>query len=302
MTGFSAGGAIGAGFRLIARRPVAFLAWTLTLMLIGVLPQLWAFSQLFASVGDLARLAPESPGAGPSAEMFQMQARMMRIQPVFFLSGTVSTTLVTAAVYRAALGLEEKSFFYLRLGSRELWLGLVTLLLTVALPFAGMALILPIGVIAGVAALAHVQALYWLIPVAMVVAIGVGTWAVLRISMAPVMSFSENTFILPESWALTRGHALKMFWVALALGVIVWVVQMVLFGAAIAAANAVIPLQELFGAPGAKAFPDLTRLGYGFWFGVAIGAALFSTFVSALFGAAWAEMYRGLRPAQPPAA
>jgi len=302
MNGFSAGGAIGAGFRLIARRPVAFLGWALTLMLIGVVPQFWALSELFASVGDLVRLAPESPDAAPSAEMFQMQARMMRIQPVLFLSGTVSATLVTAAVYRAALGLEEKSFLCLRLGSRELWLGLVTLLLAVVLPFAAMALILPIGVLAGVAAVAHVQALYWLIPVAIVIAIGFGTWAILRISMAPVMSFSENTFILPESWALTRGHALKMFWVALALGAIVWAVQMVLFGAVIAAANAVIPLQDLFGAPGAKAFPDLTRLGYGFWFGVAAGVALFSTFVSVLFGAAWAEMYRGLRPAQTPAA
>src|SRR5690348_9569363 len=117
MSGFSAGAAIGAGFRLIGRQPAAFLAWTLVLLLIGVVPMFWAMSQVFGMVGEIARLAPADSAAMPPASVLQMQARLMQAQPIMLLSGTVSGTLVIAAVFRAVLDLQERSFFHLRLGS-----------------------------------------------------------------------------------------------------------------------------------------------------------------------------------------
>jgi len=302
MNGFSAGAAIGAGFRLIGREPLAFLAWALALLLVGVLPTFWAFSQIFGMVGEIARVMPEGATDRPPPEFLRLQARMMQVQPVLLVSSILSFTLVTSAILRAALGFDEKTFFYFRIGSREMWLTLVSLAIYAFYLVGVFALLIPVGVVAAIAAVAKAKALFWLLPVAVIASFGVGLWALLRVSLAPVMSFSENTFLLFESWPLTRGHALKIFGVGLALSLIVLVAEMVLFIGGLVAANAATPLEQLFGATRPGEFPDFASLGYGYWAPAALLLALFWAFANVLYVAAWAEIYRALRPPPPAAA
>ncbi len=52
-------------------------------------------------------------------------------------------------------------------------------------------------------------------------------WVGLRWSLALPLTFAEGRFRLFESWALTRGHALKLFGLSVVLAVIVGVIGMV---------------------------------------------------------------------------
>lgn len=296
MRDFSAGAAIGAGFRLIAREPLAFLAWTVVLLATGILPQAWVASEAIAMMGDLMRHMSERAGSSPPAEIFQMQATMMRLQPISLLSTLVSEALIIAAVFRAVLEPDARRFLYLRLGVRELWLGLVIMVLFLLAPFAMFAAIVPFALVAGVFAALKIKALFVLLPLIAMAIAGVGVWAALRMSMAPVMTFAEVNFRLFESWPFTKGHALKMFGVALALVAIGWMLQLFALGVGLAVANAIIPLPELFHGFSGNPIPHLARLGAGFWSIAAVAVGLLSTLMMTLFAAAWTEIYRALRP------
>jgi len=302
MGSFSAGAAIGAGFRMIGREPVAFMVWCLAMLMLGVLPQGWVFSQMFGMFGRLAQLSAQGAADPAIGDMFQLQAQMMQLQPISYASSIVSQTLVVGAIFRAMLRPEERSWFFLRLGPRELWLGLVVLVLAVMIFMGMFALMIPVMIVAGVGAAAKVEAIAFLAPLLMFVAFGVAIWLLIRLSMAPVMSFARSTFVLFESWPFTRGHALKMFGVALALVIIVWLLELLFGAAAFVAIAAQGPLDQLFKADAANPFAGFARLGFGFWAGLAVGWAVLSTFFCAIFGAAWAEIFRsldGCAPAEP---
>jgi hypothetical protein len=301
MAEFSGGSAITAGFRLIGREPLAFLVWTLVYLVIGVLPAGWMLSEILQGFGPLMEAA-KTGGEPRMDDMFAFQARMLRFQGLYYLAAIVSMTLLLSAVYRACLGTRPDGVFHLRLGTQELWLGLVILVLYV-LMFIGMfVMMLPMFIVIGVMAATKSEALAWVAPLIMFVGFGVIVWAALRLSLAPIMSFQENTFRLFESWSVTRGHALKMFGVALALIVIIWIIELVLGAVAFGAVLGQLPAQGLADADPMQPFQALQRMGLGFWAAVAVGVALLGTFFNVLFGAAWAEIYRGLTPAVEPAA
>ncbi|HEY2749953.1 hypothetical protein [Phenylobacterium sp.] len=299
----SAGRAIAAGFRLVGREPLSFLVWMAAYLLVGVLPQIGAFALVAPAWSRMMReltATADAGGAMPSAEMMRMQLQMMQAQPIAWLAGVVSHTLVLSAIYRAVLFPEERRFFYLRLGKRELWLGLVMLVLAVMLFLAFLALMLPLAVIGGIVAAVSPDSrmVGAVIALMVLMGLGVGLWAALRLSMATPMSFAENGFRLYESWGVTRGHAGKMFLVGLALAVIIWIAELVVAGGAI-------------GAVGTAGFEHL-----GDWFrhphfdlasatpwivAGCVAAAFLSTAFFTLFGAAWAEIYRELSGKTQPA-
>ena len=64
MGSFSGSAAIGAGFRLIAREPLAFLAWCLVYFGFVTAPALWMISQLMPTVMALAQSAAAQGLAG----------------------------------------------------------------------------------------------------------------------------------------------------------------------------------------------------------------------------------------------
>lgn len=297
----SAGEAIGAGFRLIGREPVAFLAWALAYLVVGMLPQLWAISAMLPLWSTM--LAEAGLGAGPDmADMMRLQAHMMMVQPVSYLTSLVSQALLLGAVYRAVLFPDDRRFFYLRFGVRELWLGLLLLVMVVMMVIALFVAMIPFLIVVAIVAIAGEESLALVIPLLSLLLFGVFVWLALRFSLAPVMTFAERNFRFFESWTVTAGHAAGMFLVLVALAVIVLLAQGVLLAAGLVAAGATI---------GATAFGDawldnpaeaLGRLGWGFWGVAAVVVSIVSAAIFVLFGGAWAEMYRQLRPDEPAAA
>ena len=239
MADFSASQAIGAGFGVIRRHPVAVLVWTLAYLVIGVLPQLavvWAMlPDLMASYQEIGRRAAEH-GRPDMAGAMALQSRMMALQPISFLASIVSQTVLLGAIYRAVLTPEDRRFFYLRLGVRELWMGLTVLVLVVLWIIMIFCLAVPLAIGGGIAAaMAHGRdggglAVMFVLLLGLA-GLGVIVWVMLRLSMAPPMSFARKSFTLYESWSLTAGHALKLFGVALALFVILMVLEALIFGA-----------------------------------------------------------------------
>lgn len=303
MRSFSAGEAIGAGFRLIGREPVAFMMWSLAYLVVGLLPQI---AVVAAMIPEFAALYRESAGGAVEptpGEMLRMQARMMTLQPISYLASIVSYALVAGAVTRAVLFPQDRRFFYLRLSSRELWMGLVWLVLIILLVIVGFAAMIPVGVMAVVAAVAGGEGgpgfagiFIFLLALAAVAAV---LWALVRVSLAPVASFAERGFKIEEGWRLSRGQFWKMFLVGVALVAILMVVQIVLLAVGFAVAAAVMPAPDVVDAWLENPEFSLAVLAAPLGILAVVLLSVLSAFSYVLFGAGWAEIYRQLTAPEP---
>src|SRR6185503_6649340 len=124
MEDVSVGRALGAGFGLIRRHPGAIGVWTLVYIVLALLPTYGVMAMMQPVYAQMAQ-GPASPLA------LQSQMQMLQIQPIGWLLGLVCQALLLGAAYRAVLFPEDKGFFFLRLGWRELWLGLSFLVLVI---------------------------------------------------------------------------------------------------------------------------------------------------------------------------
>ncbi len=313
MADFSMGYALGSGFSLIRTRPGAILAWGLTYLLIGmVLPlgmALWVMGpeipRLVASFSQL-----QASTAGPPPEFMVFQSKMMLVQPVTMLAPLIAQTILAAAVFRAVLEPGARSMASLRLGRRELWLGLTLLVagILTAVALVAMELIgIIVGVILGlVFEAAHVDVAVRIVVFVMLGLALFGTFlaVAVRFSLALPMSFAEGQFRLFESWELTRGHAGKLFGLAVLVALISIVLailfESLLIGALLLAAmgphldpaafEAIAHHPELLWRPPVLAVGAVA----GVVFALAMGA------VFAINLAPWAVAYRELAPGARP--
>ena len=294
---FSADRAITAGFRLIGREPAAFLVWIVAYLVIGVAPQMGAFALILPQWSRLMQEVAASAASHStmnSAAMMRAQFGMLQLEPLIWITSLVSHTVLFAAVYRAVLFPEDRRFFYLRLGGRELWLGLVLMVLVVMAFLLMLVTMLPTGIAIGLmAALGRgapgVQFLAFPLVFAVLAAV---VWVLLRLSLAPPQSFAERGFRLYESWDLTRGHAGKMFLVVLAFVVMAWIAEAILAAVLLGLAGGFADPASLWTWVRHPRF-DLAALAP--WLvagGLAVGV-LSVAFIT-LFAAGWAEIYRDL--------
>lgn len=220
MADFSVTAAVGAGFQVIGRKPLAVMVWGLLMALSAVpalLILLWVLPEFQMAMAERAQgVAPPS-----MASLARLQLKLTLLQPVMMVTNAVLYAVLSAAVYRAVLTPEDDRRFYLRFGAAELWLILLTLVVGVLF---GLALVVVMIVGGGfTAALVYALKDAGAGPIALVVTVAVVastwviTWLALRLSMAAPMTFAERQFRLFESWTLTRGHAGSLFGVGLIL-------------------------------------------------------------------------------------
>jgi hypothetical protein len=279
----SARAALGAGFRLIAREPLAFLAWCVAYFLVGVLPQL---VMLDALVPFMAAFM--AAGGDPNnAALVAAESRMGRYSILSYLSSFVTITVIPGAVFRAILFPEDRRFLYLRVGAREGWLGLGVLAVFGIFLMASVACSIPVALIAAVAGP--------LATLALAAATAALIWVALRLSFAPVMGFADHSFRIFESWQLSRPRMGRLLLVAAGLFVLV-LAGYVLVVAAGSAAFAVDPGAQALAATW-KSDPEavLGRLGVGRIAGLLTVVTVFSTWIHVMGAAAWASMYRDIK-------
>jgi hypothetical protein len=307
MGSFSFGRAVGAGFRVIGRHPLAVLAWAAVYLVFVILPALalaaYALPALIAATKDMA-----SHAGGPDlAQIMAFQTGVFGWQPAVWLLSVVVTTVVTGATFRAVLEPQNSRWAYLRLSRQELWLGLTLLVLVVMAFILMFLLLIPFGIGAGMtAAIAKhggsTGAAVLMLVLLGLVAMGVLVWLGLRLSLALPMSFAQARFLLYESWDLTRGQALRMFLVYLALAVGLWLVEVVVVILIAAWAYAHFggapPRMFADGVAPADVFRRFWPMIVGF---AAIGSVV-ATAIRTIFVAPLAEIYRELTSEAGPAA
>lgn len=304
MANFSASAAIGSGFRLIRRDPMALLWWAGAYLVLGVLPQVLvmgaALPDFIALYQQIGRDAVLGVNTSPDpASMLAMQSKMMALQPIMLASSLVSQTVLTGAIFRAVLTPEDRRGGYIRFSRQELWLGLAVAVLWVMMFLLVLAVFIPVGIMTVVMALRgdHAPPAAWdglAIAAVVIAGLCVIGWVLLRLSLALPLSFATGRFLLFESWTLTQGHALKMFGVGLAVAVIVWLLELLLAGLAIAGlAAAVAHGQGWMSLLNEDPTQLLRRLMIWapLWLvvGGVLGAAIYAVMI-----APWAEIYREL--------
>lgn len=309
MATFSTSDALGAGFRVIGKRPLSVVVWGLVYLVVGVLPILGAFATIGPDVVGLIQEAAAAAKAGldhePSPDRFMaMHGRMMMFQPLFMLAALASQALVSAAIFRAVLEPANRGFFYLRLGAKELWVALTSVVLSILLALIALAILIAAGavcaaLIMGAKAAGAPEGVQALLAVLAVIAgIVAFTWVAVRFSLALPMTFADGQFRVFESWTLTRGHAGQLFVLGLVLIIILVVVGAIAQGIALGAvvggglamADHLKDLEAFFRQPPEQIFAVI-----GPWLGLAlILLCVVRAGLMAIFLAPWAEAFREL--------
>lgn len=281
--------ALGAGFRLIGREPLAFAAWCAAYFAFSAMSMLLNWNSTSAYYEALA--AGNAAASVPAAVF----------GPAYWLSLLFSLVLILAVyagIVRAVLHPDERRFFYLRLGMRELWVALsavlATLLWSVAYIVCAMVIGLGIGSVAAAAGDGGELAVGIVVIVLAPVLLWAFVWASLRLSMATVMSFAENRLRVLASWRFTKGHALALFLVSLVLGIAALIVFVALSGIALGGLAAGATGQPNSGLAMLGQISQ-TSAAARLAFSAVVSVAYVSFLV--MFVAPWAEMYRQLRPA-----
>lgn len=302
MADFSVTAAVGAGFQVIGRKPLAVVVWGLVSVLAFVpafLILLWVLPEFSAAMAQAAQ-----GGAPPDlASAMRLQLKMVMLQPALLLTNAVLRGVLSAAVYRAVLTPDQDRFFYLRFGAAELWLMLLLLVMGVLIGVGMVVAMLVVGGFTAALVYALKDAGAWLAVLVVIVAVVGLTWAslwlILRLSMAAPMTFAERQFRLFESWTLTRGHAGHLFGLALVLGVL----GVVFVGLLQGVAAGVVVGALMGGHYSEQAFAAFFARPVGAWLGEIAPWMLLGVVLLSLAGAAmmtvwygaWAHAYRQLR-------
>lgn len=225
---FSATDAAFEGFRLVRRKPMALVAWTLLYAVLS-LASLFAMSNSMGGMIEWAERAEALENAGAAATpadvmaMFQGFGQVMLglawLLPVSLAVGA----MLMAAVARAVLNPRAGGFGYLRLGMDELRVFVVTLVLGLLMICAWIALCILIGVLAGIAGASGANWLWLVAVIGGLAGVAAIVWLAVRLSLAVPITVAENRFAFFDSWGLTRGR----FWPLLGMAVIAVVMVLV---------------------------------------------------------------------------
>jgi hypothetical protein len=308
MASISYARAVSAGFRVIGRKPWAVLAWAGAYLVLAALPLILIMSGVLPDVIATYRDAAHNlaHGVAPDAAKFlALRSRMAGVQPLILVVQLVSHTILMGAIFRAVLEPEASKWGYLRVGRQELMLGLTTLVYVLVATILALTLLVPLG-IAGAVGLTSAQ--HGNAPGPMAVPLlrlielagsGAIVWAMLRLSLALPMSFAQRRFVLYDSWSLTRGHAFKLFLVALTLVVLLTVCDLI---ATIGLRTLLI--QKLAAAPSWRNLllgspVEVARRLTPIMVAIAAVGSLFGMAIYAVIIAPWAEIYRELTADKP---
>jgi hypothetical protein len=296
MAEFSVGEAMTAGFRLIARRPGAVLCWGLVYLLVAMLPQVAIYwphmSDLIGVYREtIAAAQAGGPQPTPTPALLRLETDLARYQPLQMALSVVGLAIVNSAIYRAVLEPEDRAFASIRLGVRELWVGLAVIVFYALVVVVLLGSAIPVVATSAVAGAAPSWGAGLMVFLAGCGAIATVIWVCLRLSLALPMSFDQKSLRLIEAWPLTLGMGWKLFGMAVVLAVTVAMAQlgvMIIVAMLVGGAVNLEAAQAFFAHPPADAVARAAPWALG-------GAALYvviTGFAFTVMTAPFAEIYR----------
>lgn len=209
---FSATRAALEGFRVIGRRPVSILVWTVVYTL--VLAAIIAGAILVvgaSSAGDMIAEIATHPGRHfeieEPEELWPLLSGLGAGLAVLVVGSMILTCVQMAAVFRAVIRPKDRGFAFMQLGGDEILQFILMIVLTVI--FTVVTGGLTLGLVYGLKSAGLDEGPT--VPVAVLgslLIIAITIILMVRLSLAPAMTFSRRSLDVFGSWGLTRGR----FW------------------------------------------------------------------------------------------
>jgi len=301
MAEISVGAAVSEGFALIRRAPATVVIWGFAQ--VGLLAVVFTvLSPVYAAMFEAFRA---SAAWGTGADAFQsMNPAVMQTQGLTYLIDVVEVgfaAVMYCAAYRAVLHPEQSAFGYLRVGMPELYVGALLIGAYFVFFIGILIIVIVVGIIVAIFAVMHLWPAAIILGIVGALAVIVASFYIaLRFSLIGPMIVDDGKFHFEDAWALTRGHVLPLFLVALVLVLVVLAAEIVLglvfvaigLGGLSALAGGLGNLPTFFQQPVGTIFARLSPLlviAAMIWIPVA-GA------MNAILLAPWARAYRDLKP------
>jgi hypothetical protein len=311
MAEISIGSAIGSGFQLIARKPLAVMAWGLVRVLFtaGVLA---IYAPVMLSVFTEALQNARAGGdAGQSqAQVAQMMSHMMVMQGAGYLANIVGlfiSAITYCAVSRAIIHPERDAYAYLRLSAPEFFTAVLSFAAGIVVFLGLLVCIVPFAIVAAVLASQHLYAVLAVVVGLGVVALVVALiYVLLRLAFVIPMMVDDGQFHLFDAWTLARGRVGSLFVIGLSL-VLIAIIAEAIIGAFLVALGVAALGAAAGGLGNVQAFlalgPAVIAARLAPWLIVyAVLAIPLAGCATAIFMAPWARAYRDLTPPAQPAA
>ena len=296
MARFSASDAVGAGFTLIARRPVSVFIWGLFAILAVWGPMIPAAGAVVPSYLEMMQLSMHPQAKPDVTHLISTEMQLFRSLAWMWPLALIAATINLAAVFRAVLEPRNRGFAYLRIGMQEVWL-LVLMFVQALLVMVYLAAAALVVTLASVAAAKFGDS-----TMALIVGLTAGfasvilfLWIWLRLSLAAPMTFAARKLQVFESWRLTRGSAGQLLVVALLLAAIMFALGMVvqaIEGVGFALFNPYSANPEAVRAW--LAHPPAASVWAPWLAGAAVVMAIYIGVVRAIISAPWAAAYGSL--------
>lgn len=218
---FSATDAVFEGFRVVRRRPLTLVWWSLFYMAVMALAMAVVGGSLLQLVGAAETL--EAAGT-PSPEDFMPLLQIyMSIFVVVLPLSLAAAAVVYTAVSRAVLRPSEGRFGYMRFGMDELRVLAVTVVLGLLFMALAGTMFTLVGVIGGMATALEAPWLWLVAVLAGLAALAALIWLAVRLSLAVPITVGERRIALFDSFRLTKGR----FWPLLGMAVLAGVLSLV---------------------------------------------------------------------------
>jgi len=210
MSEISVGSAVGAGFQLIARRPLSVLTWGLLRVgfVVGVIA-VYA-PTLLSMFADIAHDAQTSSGGQPPpAEVTKIMSHMFLLQGVGLLVqivGLFVNSIIYCAAARAVVHPERRAFASLRLGAPEFFVAILSFAAGFVIVFALVIVMIPFAIAITLLAGNHQYISAGIVGGLAILVLLLGAiYIAARFAFVLPMMVDDGSFHLFDAWSLTKG-------------------------------------------------------------------------------------------------